>query len=121
MKTAAAIAFTGLALLAAPVFAHHAEPLYDEKNPITVTGVVARVEWSNPHAYLYLDVKNAEGGVEQWAVELRSPNSLKHNGWTSATLRVGDAVVCTGGRSRSGGKAMRAATIVMPDGRKLKS
>ena len=103
-----------------PAFSHHAEPLYDLKNPTTVSGVVTRVEWSNPHAYLYVNVKSDKGEVEEWSIELTSPNSLKRNGWTNNAVKVGDQVACTGGRAKTGARTMRAITIERAGGKKLK-
>jgi hypothetical protein len=121
MKPTSALFLAGLWMVTAvPAFAHHAEPLYDLKNPTTVSGVVTRVEWSNPHAYLYVNVKNEKGEVEEWSIELNSPNSLKRNGWISNAVKTGDHVVCTGGRAKIGARTMRAITIELADGKKLK-
>jgi len=108
-------------LAAAPALAHHAVSLYDMKNPIAVKGVVSRMEWTNPHAYLYLTVKNDRGQQEEWAVELDSPSALAHHGWSRDTLKPGDAVTCTGGRSKTGARAMKSATVELAGGQKLKS
>lgn len=110
-----------LLLATMPVRAHHAEPLYDMKNPSTIRGVVGKVEWGNPHVYVYLSVKNDRGGEEAWSLELTSPNSLKHYGWKNDTVKPGDEIACTGGRAKSGARTMRCATIELPDGRKLRS
>ena len=107
--------------LAALAIAHHAEPLYDMKSPATIQGTVNRVEWSNPHVYLYLRVSNDKGQPEEWVVELTSPNALKRYGWTSTTLKPGDSVTCTGGRARSGARALRASNVRLPDGKRLKA
>lgn len=108
-------------LAAAPALAHHAVSLYDMKNPITVQGVVSRLEWTNPHAYVYLNVKNDRGQEEEWAVELDSPSVLARHGWSREALKPGDAVTCRGGRSKTGARAMKAATVELPGGQKLKS
>jgi Family of unknown function (DUF6152) len=108
-------------LAAAPALAHHAVSLYDMKNPVTVQGVVSRVEWTNPHAYVYLSVKNDRGRAEEWAVELDSPSVLVRRGWSRDTLKPGDSVTCRGGRSKSGARAMKSATVELPGGRKLRS
>jgi hypothetical protein len=112
----------GLLLVASGVaWAHHAESLYDLKNPITLKGVVTKVDWSNPHAYLRLSVKSDKGETEAWSVELSSLSTLKRNGWTSATVKVGDEITCTGGRAKGGAKAMRGLEVDLADGRKLKT
>jgi hypothetical protein len=72
----AALAASLLFLSAAPAWAHHSGAMFDMQHPITLTGVVTRVEWMNPHAYLYLNVTDEKGEVHEWAVEANSPNSL---------------------------------------------
>lgn len=121
MKPTSALFIVSLSMVTAvPAFTHHAEPLYDLQNPTTVSGVVTRVEWSNPHAYLFVNVKNDKGEVEEWSIELTSPNSLKRNGWITNAVKTGDRVVCTGGRAKIGARTMRAITIELADGKKLK-
>ena len=83
--------------------------------------MVNRIEWTNPHAYVYLDVKNEKGEVEEWAMEINSPNFLRHNGWTSATVKPGDVITCTGGAAKSGAKTMRCTSVVLADGLVLRS
>jgi hypothetical protein len=76
-----------LLLLAVPMAqAHHSTSMYDMENPSTFKGTVTRVEWTNPHTYIYLNVKNDKAGVDEWAMEINSPNFLHHNGWTSTTV-----------------------------------
>lgn len=117
-----ALSVAGLVFLAATLtFAHHAEPLYDMKNPTTVKGAVSRVEWGNPHVYLYVTVKNDKGEKEAWSIELTSPNTLKRYGWTNTTVKPGDSVTCTGGRAKSGAKTLRSSMVELADGKKLKS
>jgi hypothetical protein len=110
-----------LILLAAlPALAHHSITLYDMKNPVTVKGIVTRVEWSNPHAYLFIDVTD-KGVIEGWIIELNSPNLLKRNGWTNTTVKSGDQVTCTGGRAKTGARSMRSTIVALADGRQMKS
>ena len=101
--------------------AHHSVSMYDMEHPSTYKGVVNRIEWTNPHAYIYLDVKNEKGEVEEWAMEINSPNFLRHNGWTSTTVKPGDTVTCTGGAAKSGAKTMRCTSVVLADGLVLRS
>src|ERR1700689_1992684 len=87
------LSVAGLLLLwLTPAFAHHSGAMFDMKHLVSVTGVVTRVEWTNPHTFMYLHVKTAEGQVQEWAIEFNSPNFLKHNGWTSATGNAGDKI-----------------------------
>src|SRR3984957_21228133 len=78
-----------LLLAAAPVFAHHSLALYNMTNPVTVKGVVTRLEWTNPHAHLYIEVKDSKGNVEEWAIEMDRPDFLSRSGWTTTAGRAG--------------------------------
>jgi hypothetical protein len=83
--------------------------------------VVERLEWGNPHVHLYLNVKDSRGKVEEWAIEMDRPDFLMRNGWTSATVKPGDVIVCTGGPARSGARSMRCTTVQLASGEKLRS
>jgi Family of unknown function (DUF6152) len=106
---------------AAPVRAHHSGAIFDMAHPVTISGVVTKVEWMNPHAYLYLNVADEKGEVHEWAVETNSPNFLKHNGWTSTTVNPGDKIVCTGAPARTGARFMHATMVQLPNGSQLRS
>jgi len=113
-----------LALVAAliqPALAHHSVSMYDMDHPTTLKGTVTRVEWTNPHGYIYLDTKDDKGQTIEWAVEINSPNFLKHNGWTSTIVKPGDVITVTGGAAKSGAKTMRCTTVVLGDGTVLRS
>jgi DNA/RNA endonuclease YhcR with UshA esterase domain len=114
-------ALFALLLAVAPVFAHHSLALYDMSNPLTVKGVVERLEWTNPHAYLYLNVKDEKGNIEEWTIEVDRPEFLRQNGWTSTTVKAGDIIACTGGRAKSGARTMRCTTVELGNGQKLRS
>jgi DNA/RNA endonuclease YhcR with UshA esterase domain len=101
--------------------AHHSTAMYDMEHPSTFKGVVTRVEWTNPHGYIYLSVKNDKGGVDQWAMEINSPNFLRHNGWTSTTVKPGDIITVNGGAAKSGAKTMRCTSVILTDGLELRS
>lgn len=110
-----------LLAVALPALAHHSVSMYDMQNPTTIKGTVDRLEWTNPHAYIYVNVKNDKGETEQWAIEIDSPNFLKHNGWTRDTVKPGDTITATGGRARTGARTMRCTTIELANGEKLRS
>jgi hypothetical protein len=110
-----------LLLAALTLFAHHSAAVYDMQHPITLEGTVLKLEWTNPHAYIFLEVKNDKGEKTDWAVEIDSPNFLKHNGWTRNTVKVGDSIKCTGGQARTGAKTMRCTIVTLPDGSQLRS
>jgi hypothetical protein len=121
IKAAVWIAGMVLLLMAPAASAHHSVSMYDMEHPSTYKGVVSRIEWTNPHAYVYLDVKDDKGQVEEWAMEINSPNFLRHNGWTSTTVKPGDTITCTGGAAKSGAKTMRCTSVVLADGLVLRS
>ena len=86
----------GSALMITPVLAHHSTAMYDMNNPVTVTGVVKRFEWTNPHAFIFLEVKDQKGATVEWEVEMMSLNHLKGYGWTRNTVKPGETISCTG-------------------------
>jgi hypothetical protein len=111
----------GLAAAAVPLLAHHGTGMYDMSHPSTVTGIVKRFEWTNPHAYIYLDVKDEKGTSVEWAVEMMALNHLKSYGWSRNTVQPGDVISCTGGVAKSGAPAMLSSIIKLSDGREIKS
>jgi len=121
LATYLSIFFVAAAVVAPLAIAHHSVSMYDMDHPTTVKGTVSRVEWTNPHGYIYLEVKDDKGQTIEWAVEINSPNFLKHNGWTSTTVKPGDVVTVTGGAAKSGAKTMRCTSVVLADGTVLRS
>jgi len=104
-----------------PLSAHHSTTMYNMANPSTVTGKVKRFEWTNPHAYIYLEVKGDDGKVVEWEVEMMSLNHLKSYGWTRSTVKEGDLITCTSGAAKSGAPAMLSSLVKLGDGRMIKS
>ena len=120
MRTKLAVLVAGLALvwLAVPVVAHHAVGAeYDAERPITLNGTVTKIEWTNPHSRIYMDVKEADGTVVNWNMELTARSSLVRQGWTSRTVAVGDVLTVEGNLARSGAKMINARSITTADGR----
>jgi uncharacterized protein DUF6152 len=111
----------GLLLTVSPVLAHHSTTMYNMTNPVTVTGVVKRFDWANPHAHIYLEVKDEEGKIVEWDIEMMSLNHLKGYGWSRNTVQPGDVVSCTGGPAKSGLPAMLSSLVKLADGRVIKS
>jgi Family of unknown function (DUF6152) len=107
-----------LLLAAAPTFAHHSVSAeFDVNRQITYTGVVTRVEWSNPHIYFYLDVKDASQKVTNWAFEGAGPNTLARMGWLRNTLKVGDRVTVVAFPARDGANVASAQKVTLASGR----
>jgi len=102
-------------------WAHHSTAMYDMANPVTVKGTVKRFEWTNPHAFIFLDVKDDKTGSVEWEIELMSLNHLRSYGWMRTTVKEGDVISCTGGAAKSGAPSMISAVIELPDGRKIRS
>ena len=114
---AAAVA---LVMSAAPLFGHHSFAAeYDATKPITLKGTVTRVEWTNPHARFYIDVKDDGGTVSNWNLELASPNVLTRNGWTRNSLKFGDEVTVEGAIAKDGTKMANARVVKLADGRRV--
>ncbi len=105
---------------AIPVLAHHSGAAeFDSTKKIDLTGTVTKMEWVNPHAHFFIDVKGADGKVVNWNLELASPSILIRNGWRKDSVKEGDTVSVTGSQARDGSNLGIAQTILFPDGRKL--
>ena len=114
------VAVVGLLLGAMPVLAHHSFAAeYDRTKPVTLTGAVTKVEWMNPHARFYIDVKDEGGKVINWELELGSPNGLMRRGWTRNSLKQGDVVTVNGSLAKDGSKLANATTVTLSDGKKV--
>jgi hypothetical protein len=109
------------ALLAwtAPVLAHHSFAMFDTASQVTLTGVVTSFEWTNPHAYIELDVPDARAGTTHWTIELGSTSILMRSGWKFNTLKLGDKVVAVVNPLRNGEPGSLLSRITLPDGRML--
>jgi hypothetical protein len=100
--------------LAIPAVAHHAfSAEFDADKPVKLSGTVTKVEWENPHAWFYVDVKDSAGKVENWGFELGSPNILIRAGWAKSTLKIGDAVTVEAMRAKSGANIANAKAIIL--------
>jgi len=113
-------AAAALLLTATRVSAHHAFAAeYDENKRVMVSGRVTGFEWTNPHAWLYIDGKDESGKVTRWNFEMGSPNGLLHRGWTRTALKKGDQITVEGYGAKDGSNIANVRTVTMPDGRKL--
>jgi hypothetical protein len=107
-------------LLSAPAAAHHSfSAIFDAAKPVALTGTVTRIEWMNPHTWIYLDVTNGDGKVEAWAFEMGSPNRLMRYGWNQTSLPTGATVTIAGSRARDGSMKAAVDTVTLPDGKRL--
>jgi len=112
------IASVGLALAALPMLAHHSFASEYDSKLITLTGVITKVEWTNPHMYFYIDVKDASGNVENWAIEGYPPNTLKRTGFTRDDLKVGDTVTVTAYKAKDASNRVAGREVTFPGGSK---
>ncbi len=118
----ALLAVCGWLLTTGSLSAHHSTAMYDSQNPVTISGTVKRFEWTNPHAFVYLEVKDEKTGkMVEWEVEMMSLNHLRGYGWTSKTVKVGDIIFATGSPAKSGAPSMIASRVKLPDGREIRS
>jgi len=109
-----------LLLTAMCISAHHAFAAeYDENKRVTVSGTVTKFEWTNPHAWLYVDGKDANGKLTSWSFEMGSPGGLIHRGWTRMTVKKGDQITVEGFAAKDGTNKANAGPVTLPSGRKL--
>ncbi len=114
----AAVAVLGAA--SGRLSAHHSfAAQYDASKPVTLKGIVSKVEWTNPHARFYVDVRDESGVVTNWNLELASPNVLVRNGWSRKSLNVGDEIVVEGSLAKDGSKMANARVVRLADGRRV--
>ena len=116
-----ALFVAGVALLTAQTLgAHHSFAAeFDRNSPVTLTGSVTRVDWGNPHIWVFMDVKDDTGKVSNWGVEGGAPNALFRNGWRKDSLKVGDTVTVEGFKSKDGLPRANANRVTLPDGRRV--
>ena len=122
MKITSGIILTGLGLLAAtvPALAHHSFAAeYDAKKPISISGVVTKMEWMNPHARFYVDVKGPDGKVTNWNFELGAIPVLLKQGWRKDSLKQGDMVTVEGSLAKDGSNSANARSVTLPDGKRV--
>ena len=122
MRTKLSVLLAGLGLLVAavPVLAHHSFAAeFDAKKPVKLSGTVTKMEWINPHAWIYIDVKNTDGTVTNWMVEAGAPNALLRRGWTKNSLLPGTEIVIEGYQAKDGANRANGRDITFKDGKKL--
>jgi len=116
---------SAFALMAAafvtPAMAHHSFAAeYDSKKPVTMKGIITKVDWMNPHVYFFIDVKDDSGNITNWGFEMGPPAGLQRGGWTRNTMKVGDEVIVEGTLAKDGARQANARSVVMANtGKKL--
>lgn len=109
-----------LGLLASgAIFAHHSSSSYDMEHPVTMKGVINNVEWTNPHVFIFLNVKDDSGNMAEWRVEGNSPNMLTRVGWKKEMLNAGDTLSVNGAPAKNGTKNMRLISLTLANGQKF--
>ena len=121
IKMLTAVLAASVTLLGVPAAsAHHSFAAeFDANSPIELTGTVTKVDWANPHTFFYIDVTNAKGDVENWALEMGSPNGLMRRGWTRDSMKIGDVVMVTGSRAKDGSFKGNARSVTLSTGQRL--
>ena len=112
----------GLAVMlaAASVGAHHAfSSEFDQDKPVSLQGAITGAEWVNPHAWIFMDVKGADGKVLNWSIEMGPPNALLRRGWKKSSMQVGAVIKVEGFAAKNGKEFVNASNITMPDGTKI--
>ena len=121
MKITPLMIGAGLAVaLAQPVFTHHSFAAeFDANKPVTLKGSVTKLDWANPHIWVYLDVKDDQGNPQRWQCEGGPPKTLTRNGWTKDSLKFGDQITIDGALAKDGSKTCNVRVIKLPDGRSV--
>jgi len=120
MKTVLAALIAVLILLPISLAAHHAFAAeFDRAKTVKVQGAVVKLEWTNPHIWIYVDAKDEKGAIVHWQCEGGSPNTLTRQGWTKESLKQGDQVTIDGYRAKDGSNTCNSSSVTLADGKKL--
>ena len=120
MKRTIAMASLGVMVVTASARAHHAfSAEFDQAKPVVLEGALTKADWTNPHAWLYIDVKGPDGTVVNWAVEMGPPNALLRRGWKKSSMQYGTILKIEGFAAKNGKEFVNASNITLPDGTKI--
>jgi uncharacterized protein DUF6152 len=120
IKHIVAMTTLGVMLLGASAIAHHAfSAEFDQDKPVNLEGALTKAEWTNPHAWIFLDVKGTDGKVANWAVEMGPPSALLRRGWKKSSMQVGVILKVEGFAAKNGKEFANATNVTMPDGTKV--
>jgi hypothetical protein len=119
LRVLAAVLVAGVVTTATTVAHHSFAAEFDAKQPVTLKGVVTKMEWINPHTWIHLDVKNPDGTTTAWMIEGGTPNTLVRRGFTKASLQAGTEITVEGFRAKNGANRANGADLILPDGRRL--
>lgn len=117
---ARALVAAGALIAAAGAFAHHSFAMFDRDKEVVLTGTIREFQWTNPHAFIEMNVPNDKGVEEHWSIEMNSPNNLTRQGWKSTMLKSGDKVVVTMNPLRDGKRGGLFVQITFPDGKVIR-
>ena len=117
---ARAIVAAGALLVTAGAFAHHSFAMFDRDKEVVLTGTVREFQWTNPHAFIEINVPNGKGELEHYSIEMNSPNNLTRQGWKSSMLKNGDKVVVTMNPLRDGKRGGLFVALTFPDGKVIR-
>jgi hypothetical protein len=119
MKSGLLAAAIVVVAMAAPVLAHHSFAMYDHTRTVTLKGEVTKFQWTNPHGYLEIDVKQKDGSIKHYSLEMTSINMMKRLGWRSDMIKGGDVVTATVSPLLNGEAGGLLLDVTLPNGRKL--
>ena len=105
--------------IAGAAYAHHATASYDMTSTATVKGTVSGYDWTNPHVYIYVDVKDGKGAVEKWSVEMASVGMLARAGWRRDTVKAGDEITVVGNRAKDGKPLLHLNKLTFANGQEM--
>jgi hypothetical protein len=110
----------GIIAAGMPLMAHHSFAAeFDNTKVVTMDGIVTKIDWTNPHVWFYMDVKDQSGKITNWGFEMGPPHLLQTSGWTRTTMKLGDQIHVVGSSAKNGSNRANARTVTTPDGKKM--